>query len=96
MAHLVKNKVLFLHDNALAHTSAVATAKLVELHYEQLSYRPYSPDLAPCDIFFFKLSEQKFESSEEVNAATEAYFTDLEKTYFSDGLKKLEHRYVEK
>jgi len=27
-------------------------------------------------------------------AATEAYFADLEKTYFSDGLKKLEHRWV--
>jgi len=26
---------------------------------------------------------------EEVIATTEAYFADLEKTYFSDGLKKL-------
>ncbi|EFN81558.1 hypothetical protein EAI_05840, partial [Harpegnathos saltator] len=32
--------------------------------------------------------------NEEVIAATEAYFADLEKTYFSDGLKKLEHRWV--
>ena len=96
MAHLVKNKVLFLHDNALAHTSAVATAKLVELHYELLPHLPYSPDLAPCDFFLFSnlkksLAGQKFESSEEVIAATEAYFADLEKTYFSDELKKLEY-----
>jgi len=28
--HLVKKKVLFHHDNAPAHTSAVATVKLVE------------------------------------------------------------------
>jgi len=40
------------------------------------------------------LAEQKFASNEEVVAATEAYFADLEKTYFSDGLKKLEHRWV--
>ena len=40
------------------------------------------------------LAGQKFESNEEVIAATEAYFADLEKTYFSDGLKKLEHRWV--
>ena len=33
-------------------------------------------------------------SNEEVIAATEAYFADLEKTYFLDGLKKLEHRWV--
>jgi hypothetical protein len=40
------------------------------------------------------LAKQKFESSEEVIAATEAYFADLEKTYFSDGLKKLKHHWV--
>jgi len=40
------------------------------------------------------LAGKKFASNEEVVAATEAYFADLEKTYFSDGLKKLEHRWV--
>ena len=49
--------------------------------------------MAPCDFFLSKfekksLAGQKFESSEEVMAATETYFADLEKTYFSDGLKK--------
>jgi len=97
--HLVKNKVLFHHDNAPAHTSALAKAKLVELGYELLPHPPYSPDLAPCDLFLFPnlkklLAGQKFASNKEVAAATEAYFADLEKTYFSDGLKKLEHRWV--
>jgi len=32
--HLVKKKVLFHHDNAPAHTSALAKATLVELGYE--------------------------------------------------------------
>jgi hypothetical protein len=40
------------------------------------------------------LTGQKFESSEVVIAAMEAYFADLKKTYFSGGLKKLEHRWV--
>jgi len=40
------------------------------------------------------LAGQKFASIEEVVAAPEAYFADFEKTYFSDGLKKLEHRWV--
>jgi len=40
------------------------------------------------------LAGQKFSSNEEVVAATEAYFADLEKTYFSDELKKYEHRWV--
>ena len=85
--------MLFHHDNA------PATAKLVELGYELLPHLPYSPDLAPCDFFLFpnlkkSLAGQKFESNQEVIAVTEAYFADLQKTYFSDGLKKLEHRWV--
>ncbi|EGI60951.1 Histone-lysine N-methyltransferase SETMAR, partial [Acromyrmex echinatior] len=72
---------------------------LVELGYELLPHPPYSPDLAPCDFFLFpnlkkSLAGQKFQSNEEVIAATEVYFADLEKTYFLDGLKKLEHRWV--
>jgi len=39
------------------------------------------------------LAGQKFALNEEVVAATEAYFADLDKTYFSDWLK-LEHRWV--
>jgi len=40
------------------------------------------------------LAGQKFALNEEFVAATEAYFADLEKTYFSDGLKKFEHSWV--
>ena len=93
--HLAKKKMLFHHDNAPAHASAVVTAKLVELGYELPPHPPYSPDLAPCDFFLFpnlkkSLAGQKF----KLMAATEAYFADLGKTCFSDGLKKLEHRWV--
>ncbi|XP_029176368.1 epidermal retinol dehydrogenase 2-like [Nylanderia fulva] len=53
----------------------------------------------PVRLFLFpnlkkSLAGQKFESNEEVIAATEAYFADLEKTYFLDELKKLEHCWV--
>jgi len=87
---LTKEKVL---------TSALAKVKLVKLGYELLPHPQYSPDLAPCDFFLFpnlkmSLAGQKFASNEVVVAATEAYFADLEKTYFSDRLKKLEHRWV--
>ena len=61
-----------------------------KLHYKLLPYPPY---LTLCDFFLFpnlkkSLARQKFESSEEVIAATEIYFADLEKTYFSSWLKK--------
>ena len=63
--------MLFHHDNVPAHTSAVATAKLVELHYELLARPAYSPFLNK------SLAGQKFESSEKVIASTEAYFADF-------------------
>lgn len=96
--HLAKKKVLFHQDNAPAHSSAVATSKLVELGYELLPHPPYSPDLAPCDFFLFPnmkkwLAGQRFSSNEEVIAATEAYFAGFDKKYFLDGLKRLEHRW---
>jgi len=88
--HLAMKKVLFHHDNAPAHTSALAKAKLVELAYELLPHPPYSPGLAPCDFSLFpnlkqSLAGQKFASNEDVVAATEAYFADLKKTYFQTG-----------
>ena len=45
--------VRLLHDNAPAHTSAVVTAFLKKEKVTVLPHPPYSPDLAPCDFFFF-------------------------------------------
>lgn len=97
--HLARKKVLFHHDNAPAHSSAIATAKLVELRYELLPHPPYSPDLAPSDFFLFPnmkkwLAGKKFTSNSEVIAETEAYFADFDKSYYADGLKKLEYRWT--
>ena len=87
---------MLFHDNAPTYTLDVATAKL---GYELLPHPPYSPDLVPCDFFLFpnlkkSPAGQKFESNEEIIAATKAYIADRQKTCFSDGLKDLEHRWV--
>ncbi|XP_044753550.1 histone-lysine N-methyltransferase SETMAR-like [Coccinella septempunctata] len=50
-----RKKLLFHHDNAPAHSSAVATEKLVELGYELLPHPPYLPDLVPCDFISYFL-----------------------------------------
>jgi len=47
--------VLLLHDNAPAHTSAVATSAVAECGYELLLHPPYSPDLAVSDFCLFPL-----------------------------------------
>lgn len=95
--HLAKKKILFHHDNAPAHSSAIATAKLVELRYEVLPHPPYSPDLAPSDYYLFPnmkiwLGGQRFSTNSEVISETKAYFEDLGKDYYKEGIKKLQHR----
>lgn len=97
--HLAKKKVLFHQDNAPAHKCAVAMAKLYELRYELVPHPPYSPDLAPSDYYLFPdlkkwLGGKRFESNGEVIAATEAYFKDFEKSYYSKGIEKLENRWT--
>ena len=72
--HLTKKKMLSTVTTMTpAHTSADATAKLVELGYELLPHPPYSPDLGPCDFFLFpnlkkSLAGQKIESNEVIAA----------------------------
>lgn len=96
--HLKKKKVLFHQDNARVHTCAVAMAKFKELRYELLPHPPYSPDLAPCDYFLFPnlkkwLGGKRFGSNDEVINETNAYFDDLPKSHFLEGIGKLEKRW---
>ncbi|GBP35549.1 Histone-lysine N-methyltransferase SETMAR [Eumeta japonica] len=97
--HLAKKKVLFQQDNARVHTCLVTMAKIHELRYELLPHPEYSPDLTPCDYYLFPnlktwLSGKRFESNEEVITETSAYFESLEKTYYLEGIKKLEKRWT--
>ena len=94
---LQRKKVLFHHDNAPSHSSRVATEKFIGLGYALVPHTPYSPDLAPSAFFLFpnlkkSLAGKRFGSNEKIIDVTEAYFADLDKSYFSDGLKRLEHR----
>ena len=90
--------MLFRHENAPAHTSAIAAAKLFDLQYEILLHPPYSPDLAPSDYFLFPnmkswLGSKRFSSNEDIIAATNEYFEGFDKNYFIKGIKTLEYCY---
>jgi transposase len=50
---LQKKKITFHQDNAPTHKSVLAMGKLRDLHYKLLEHPPYSPDLAPFDIYLF-------------------------------------------
>ena len=52
--------VLLLHDNAPAHTSQIAMAAATDCGFEILPHPPYSPDLAPSDIYLFPKLKPSF------------------------------------
>lgn len=81
-SYLTKNKAIPHQD----HASAVASAKLVKLERFYMWFRT---------TFFLTRNShiRKFESNEEVTATTKAYFEDIQKTYFSNYLKNLEHHW---
>lgn len=97
--HLAKKKVLFHQDNAPAHTSLLVMAKIHELGFELLPHPPYSPDLAPCDFHLFPnlkkwLGGKKFLENPEVVAAVDAYFEDLDKSFYETGISALQNRWA--
>lgn len=96
--HMQKKKILFHDDNAPSHTSFVALAKKLELGFESLPHPPYSPDLAPSDYYLFPnlkrwLCGKRFESNEEVQWETEAYFGELDQSYYKKGIEKIKDRW---
>lgn len=91
-------QILFLQDNASAHSSVATLAKVNDLGIQLLPQPPYSPDLAPSDYHFIPnlkrwLINNKFGSREEVINATPGYYASLPKNYYLDGIKDLENRW---
>ncbi|XP_018314122.1 uncharacterized protein [Mycetomoellerius zeteki] len=73
-------------------------AKFNEFRYELLPHLAYLPDLTPSDYFLFPNLKKWFGGKrftrEQLITETEAYFEGLDKSYYSDGLKKLENRWI--
>jgi len=59
----LQHGVLLLHDNAPAHTSAVATSAAAECGYELLLHPPYLPDPAPSDLYLFPMLKEHLSST---------------------------------
>jgi transposase len=62
------------HDNAPSHTSITGREFLAQNKITTLLHQPYSPDLAPCDLFLFPklkthLKGHHFGTVENVQAA---------------------------
>ena len=74
-------------------------AKFHELRYDLLPHPPYSSDLAPSEYFFFPnlmiwLGGKRFYSNDEIISQTNTCFEDHEKSYFLEGIQKLEQHWT--
>ena len=87
--------VLFLHDNAPAHSALATQKKLAYLEFQCLDHPPYSPDLAPSDYHLFpglkkkQLKVRHFSSDAEVIAAAETWLDGQTYEFFFEWLAKV-------
>ena len=96
--HLMKKKFLFHQDDAPAQSSAVFS--LFELCCEILPHPSLLTTLSTFELLFVSKFEEvafvgkRFARNDEVIAETSEYFEDLDKSYYKDGIEKLEHRWT--
>ncbi|UYV75121.1 hypothetical protein LAZ67_12002547 [Cordylochernes scorpioides] len=83
---LWRSKLWILHhDNAPAHTALKISKFLQDYSTSVFPQPPYSPDLAPCDFFFFgklkkKFKGRKFQSIEEIKVESKKALKAIPKT----------------
>jgi hypothetical protein len=63
-----------------------------------IPHPPYSPDLAPCDLFLFpkmklKLKERRFDTTEEIQAELQRVLDTLAEKDFQEAFKKWRRRW---
>jgi len=96
---MLKKGVMLHADNAPAHSSAVAMAKMHDCGFQIVQHPPYSPDLAPSDYYLFPnlkkhLAGTKFDSDNDVIEAVEGYLDMQEEGFYSEGIRRLQHRWT--
>lgn len=83
----LRSGVLILHDNAPVHTARKTQLAMIKNGFDAIDHPPYSPDLAPCDYFLFRLLKKdlrgrRFTTDNEMIAAVEEFFEDKPKDFF--------------
>jgi len=86
------NTCLLHHDNAPAHAALLTRRFLTDNKMTVVPHPPYSPDLAPSDLFLFpklkmKLKGRRFQTVEEIQAETQAVLNTLRENDFQECFK---------
>ena len=91
------NTWLLHHDNAPAHTALLIRRFLTDNNMTVIPHPPYSPDLAPSDVFLFpklkmKLKGRRFQT-EEIQAESHAVLNTLWENDFQECFKNWQRRW---
>jgi transposase len=92
-----QKRVMLQVDNAAIHNTEEIQGQLTNLGSTRTEHRPYSPDLAPCDLFLFaamkeNLLGQGFESVEELFLTVEAVLRGLSADFLQTVFLEWEQR----
>ena len=92
------NGFILHHDNTLCHTSLLVRQFLSNKNIMVCPHPPYSPDLAPCDFWLFPrikmtVKGKRFESIQDIEAATTAQLKTLTKEDFQNCFRKWQERW---
>lgn len=85
--------VILHQDNAPSHTARSTMLEIGLLGFELLPHPPYSPDLAPMDFRLFpelkaQLRGTRFETVQELNAASQRIISSFSQQWFVDTYDK--------
>ena len=84
----------FHQDNAPVHNPILVTDYLTKMGIKTVPHRPYSPDIAPCNIWLFpKLRGCRYETIEEMKEAVTKVIDTLTQEDFHGAFQKLLERY---
>ena len=87
------SRTLLLHDNAAPHKSRATTQAIQELTIKVLPHPAYSPDLAPCDFWFFpilkdRLAGRKFERVQDLAKAVNSELRCIPQSQYCESFQK--------
>jgi len=85
---------ILLHDNVMPHVARMTVMKLNEL----LQYPPYSPDLSPTDVHFFKhldhfISGKTFSNILDITNSINEFLDSENPDFFTNGIYSLVDRW---
>ena len=92
------NGFILLHDNAPCHTPLLVRQFESNKHITLCPHLAYKPDLAPCDFWLFPkfkmtMKDKRFESIQDIEAATTAQLKTLTKEDLQNCFRKWQERW---